>query len=235
MKDVFLKIAAFAFSCNATFASAFSQLEFDTQQQNKEYFNLFYYAISLDPTLATEDTVANYINFVRPTAITSADDEFELHELYDTERKALQQRTSSVHYDTKNILKVALGTYSFEKSSFPLLFWIQRESQPIRRPCVARGLRNFCVDKNKPHGLPSTIRVSFQRDDMPNVISMEPEKAKLLIAPPASRELISNIQFKQAVVVVHNEKHRPLEWEIVLKPKSYRIMSDSNVVLLEKN
>ena len=234
MKNIAIKIAAFAFFYQATFAGAFSQLEFDIQQQNKQYFDMLFYAVSLDPTLATEKIVINYINFIKPTAIEKTTDEFELHELYESEKKLFLQNTTNYNYDTSSILRVFLGTYSFENSSFPLVF-STIEATEIRRPCVKRGVRYICLDKYTPHGLPSTIKFSFNPTDIPRYISMTPEKAKLLIAPPADRRLISDIKFKKGVVIVHNEKYRPLEWEIVLSPENYSIKSTSKEILLEKN
>lgn len=232
MKTPIQKFAALTVFLYAAVATAATPLEYEIQQKNREYFNLLFYAITLDPTLATEQTVKNYINFIKPSEIQSAADEFELHEIYTTQEKAFTQKTAEHKFDTTNILKFSLGIYNFEKSSFPLIYIASNNTQDIYRPCLSYGLRQSCQKTYPQHGLPSTISIRFS--DFPKEVAIPPEKTKTLISPPKGRDLISDIEYKRGTVDVHNEKYRPLEWVIVLSPKTYTIRSSSQEVLLEK-
>ena len=209
-------------------------LENELLNRNKEYLNLFYYAVSLDPSLATEETVKSYISFTTPNDTIKPQDEFERQEIYEARQKKLMQRSASFVPDNTNIISTWLADYDFKKSSFPIHYTTTNSNTNIHLPCIGYGLKQNCVKYYPRHGMPSSITIQFNHADMPTEIVTSPDKAKIFLRSLETRLLNTKIEFSRGLVKTNKEKHRPYTWEIILSPKSYIISTSSNEILFEK-
>lgn len=202
--------------------------------KNKEYLNLFYYAISIDPSLATEETVKSYIAFTTPNDTTKPQDEFEQLEIYEARHKKLMQLSASYVPDNTNISSTLLSGYDFKKNSFPISYTTKNSTANIHLPCTGYGLRQNCVESYPHHGMPSSITIQFNPAGMPTEIAMPPDKAKIFLRSLETRFLNTKIEFNRGWVKINKEKYRPYTWDIILSPKSYIITTSSNEILFEK-
>lgn len=216
-------------------ASTAETLENELLTRNKEYLNLFYYAINIDPSLATEETIKSYIAFTIPNDTIKPQDEFEQQETYEARQKKLLQISASYVPDNSNIISTLLANYDFKKSSFPIFYTTKNSTANIHLPCTGYGLKQNCVKSYPHHGMPSSITIKFDSADMPREIAISPDEAKTFLRSLETRFLSTKIEFSRGWVKINKEKNRPYTWEINLSPKSYIITTSSNEILFEKN
>lgn len=234
MKNFALLIISLIFLGQSSASNA-DALENELLTINKEYLNLFYYAISIDPSLATEETVKSYIAFTIPNDTIKPQDEFEQLEIYESRQKKLMQLVARYVPDNTNIISTLLADYDFKKSSFPIFYTTKNSTANIHLPCTGYGLRQNCVESYPRHGMPSSITIEFDSADMPTEIAISPDKAKIFLRSLETRFLNTKIEFSRGWVKINNEKYRPYTWNINLSPKSYLITTSSNEILFEKN